>query len=83
MLAIQGWAHAQAHDKSRDVIVESLERQLASYRMVARRWTTARKAPSTARAIAAAVIGYVVQSAFSDIEIDVGQYCNGLSGLGQ
>lgn len=82
-LAIQGWAHAQAQDQARDVIAESLERQLASYRAAARRWTTARKAHSTARAIAAAVIGYVVQSAFNDLEIDVGQYCGGLMGLGQ
>ena len=82
-LAIQGWAHAQAQAKAHDVIAESFERQLGSYREVARRWTTARKAPSAARAIAAAVIGYIVQSAFSDTEIDVAEYCSGLIGLGQ
>ncbi len=82
-LAIQGWAHAQARPLAHTVIAESLERQLASFRAAATRWTTARKAPAAARALAAAVIGYVVQSAFSDNEIDVAQYCSGLTGLGQ
>jgi TetR/AcrR family transcriptional regulator, transcriptional repressor of aconitase len=81
-LAIQGWAHAQAQPKAHDVIDESIERQLASYQTAARRWTTARKAPAAARAIGAAVIGYIVQSAFNDTDIDVSQYCNGLIGLG-
>jgi len=82
-LAIQGWAHAQARPKAKEVITESLERQLASYRAAATQWATPRKAPAIARAIAAAVIGYVVQSAFSDTDIDVANYCSGLIGLGQ
>jgi TetR/AcrR family transcriptional regulator, transcriptional repressor of aconitase len=82
-LAIQGWAHAQARPKAQDVIAESFARQLESYRAVAARWTTPRKAPAAARAVAAAVIGYIVQSAFSDTELSVPQYCSGLIGLGQ
>jgi TetR/AcrR family transcriptional regulator, transcriptional repressor of aconitase len=82
-LAIQGWAYAQARPKAEAVITESLARQLASYRAAATQWTTARKAPAAARAIAAAVIGYVVQSAFSVADVDVAQYCSGLIELGQ
>jgi TetR/AcrR family transcriptional regulator, transcriptional repressor of aconitase len=82
-LAIQGWAHAQARPKANDVISESFTRQLAAYQTAAKQWTTARKAPAVARAIAGAVIGYIVQSAFSDTDIEVTQYCNGLVGLGQ
>jgi|SRR5271156_5945886 len=82
-LAIQGWAHAQAQPKAEAVITESLARQIASYRAVATRWTTPRKADSAARAIATAVIGYVVQSAFSATDIDVTEYCGGLIALGQ
>jgi TetR/AcrR family transcriptional regulator, transcriptional repressor of aconitase len=82
-LAIQGWAHAQARPKAQDVISESFARQLESYRAAATRWTTPRKAPAAATAIAAAVIGYLVQSTFSDSNIDVPQYCRGLIGLGQ
>jgi TetR/AcrR family transcriptional regulator, transcriptional repressor of aconitase len=81
-LAIQGWAHAQARPKAHDVISESFERQLASYQVAAAQWTTARKAPAAAKAIAAAVIGFVVQSTFSDIDIDVAQYCSGVVDFG-
>jgi TetR/AcrR family transcriptional regulator, transcriptional repressor of aconitase len=82
-LAIQGWAHAQARPKAQAVITESLAHQLESYRVAATRWTTPRKAPAAAQAIAAAVTGYVMQSAFSETDIDVAQYCNGLLALGQ
>jgi AcrR family transcriptional regulator len=82
-LAIQGWAHAQARPKARAVITESLARQLELYRAAATRWTTSRRAPAAAQAIAGAVIGYMVQSTFSDADIDVAQYCNGLVALGQ
>jgi TetR/AcrR family transcriptional regulator, transcriptional repressor of aconitase len=82
-LAIQGWAHAQARPKARAVITESFARQMESFHAVATRWTTPRRAPAAGQAIAAAVIGYVVQSAFSDDDIDVAQYCNGLTALGQ
>lgn len=81
-LAIQGWAHAQAHPKAEAVIAESLARQLASYRAAAIHWTTNRKAEAAARAIAAAVIGYVVQSAFSNTQLDVTQYCGALVAFG-
>jgi TetR/AcrR family transcriptional regulator, transcriptional repressor of aconitase len=80
-LAIQGWAHAQARPETKAIITESFARQLQSYRSAARRWTTRAKAEAAAQAIAAAVVGYVVQSAFSDGEIDVARYCNGLTAL--
>jgi AcrR family transcriptional regulator len=82
-LAIQGWAHAQTHPEARAVIIESFARQLESFRAAAARWTTSRRAPAAAEAIAGAVFGYLVQSTFSDADIDVAQYCNGLVGLGQ
>jgi len=63
------------------IITESFARQLESYRSAARRWTTRAKSEAAAQAIAAAVVGYVVQSAFSDTEIDVARYCNGLTAL--
>ena len=80
-LAIQGWAHAQARPQTKAIITESFARQLESYRHAALRWTTRAKAEAAAQAIAAAVVGYVVQSAFSDTEIDVARYCNGLRAL--
>ena len=80
-LAIQGWAHAQARPEARAIITESFARQLGSYRSAARRWTTRAKAEAAARAIAGAVVGYVVQSAFSDTEIDIARYCDGLTAL--
>jgi AcrR family transcriptional regulator len=80
-LAIQGWAHAQARPETRAIITESFARQLESYRSAARGWTTRAKSEAAARAIAAAVVGYVVQSAFSDTEIDIVRYCNGLTAL--
>lgn len=80
-LAIQGWAHAQSRPEARRVIDDSFARQVASYRTAATRWTTTRKAPAASRAIATAVIGYIVQGAFSDSDIDVSQYCAGLIGL--
>jgi TetR/AcrR family transcriptional regulator, transcriptional repressor of aconitase len=82
-LAIQGWAHAQTRPTARAMITESLARQLESYRAAATKWTTSRKAPAAAQAIAGAVFGYLVQSTFSDADIDVAQYCNGLVALGQ
>jgi TetR/AcrR family transcriptional regulator, transcriptional repressor of aconitase len=82
-LAIQGWAHAQARPEVRAVITESFARQLESYRVAAIKWATPKKAAGAAQAIAAAVIGYLVQSAFSDTDIDVAHYCSGLIALGQ
>lgn len=80
-LAIQGWAHAQARPQTKIVITESFGRQLASFRSAATRWTTRSKAEAAAQAIAAAVIGYIVQSTFSDTDLDVVRYCNGLTAL--
>ena len=82
-LAIQGWAHAQARPQAKVLINESFSRLMRSYEQAATRWTTTRKAPAAATAIASAVIGYVVQAAFSDDDIDTAQYCNGLLALGQ
>jgi TetR/AcrR family transcriptional regulator, transcriptional repressor of aconitase len=82
-LAIQGWAHAQSRPETKAVITESMARQLASYRSAAKNWTTSRKADDTVWAIGAAVIGYIVQSVFSDADIDVARYCGGLTGLSQ
>lgn len=80
-LAIQGWAHAQSRPEAKAVITASFARQLASFASAARRWTTRAQADAAARAVAAAVVGYVVQGAFSDAEIDVDRYCDGLTTL--
>jgi len=45
------------------------------------RWTSRGDAPAVAAAIAGAVIGYFVQSAFSHDDIDPKQYCKGFSRL--
>jgi hypothetical protein len=76
-----GWAHAHARPETNAIITKSFARQLESYRSAARRWTTRAKAETAVQAIAAAVVGYVVQSAFSDSEIDVARYCSGLTVL--
>lgn len=81
VLAIQGWAHAQSHPEAKAVISESFARQMASYRSAARRWTTPAKADGAARAVAAAVVGYIVESAFSEAEVNINQYCKGFSVL--
>lgn len=81
-LAIQGWAHAQSRPAAKAVITRSFAHQLMSFREVATRWTTADKADATALAIGAAAIGYIVQSAFADVEVDVNQFCTGFEPLG-
>lgn len=78
-LAIQGWANAQSRPETKAMIQDSIERQLASYRQAAKRWVGRAKVDTVARAVSAAVTGYVVQSAFSDAEIDPASYCEGLS----
>jgi hypothetical protein len=78
-LAIQGWAYAQSCPQTKAMIQGSIERQLASYRKAAKRWVPRAKVDTVARALAAAVIGYVVQSAFADTEIDPATYCEGLA----
>jgi hypothetical protein len=78
-LAIQGWANAQSRPETKAMIQDSVERQLASYRKAAKRWVARSKVDSVARAIAGAVIGYIVQSAFVDDEIDPVAYCAGLA----
>jgi TetR/AcrR family transcriptional regulator, transcriptional repressor of aconitase len=80
-LAIQGWAHAQSRPETRSMLMASLQRQLAIYARVATRWTSRANAHTLAAAIGGAVIGYVVQSTFSDDDIDPKRYCKGFSGL--
>ena len=70
-LAVQGWAHAQSRPGLKSVLTDSFSRQMASYRSAAARWSTPAEADAAAGAITAAVIGYVVQSAFSDTDVDV------------
>ena len=80
-LAIQGWAHAQSRPETKTMIKASLKRQLRAYQKAAESWSTTDNAPAAAIAIAGAVIGYVVQSAFSDSAIDPARYSRGLSQL--
>jgi TetR/AcrR family transcriptional regulator, transcriptional repressor of aconitase len=82
-LAVQGWAHAQSRPDLKTVLTDSFSRQVASYRSAAESWSTPAEADATAGAIAAAVIGYVVQSAFSDTDFDVEKYCSGLAAEGR
>ena len=56
---------------------------MVSYRSAAARWSTPAEADAAAGAITAAVIGYVVQSAFSDTDVDVEKYCSGMATLGR
>lgn len=81
-LAIQGWAYAQSRPQTRAMIQDSVERQLALYRRAAECWTDRRKVNAVATAMAGAVMGYVVQSAFADTEIDPAGYSDGLALLG-
>jgi len=81
VLAIQGWAHSQSHPEAKAVIAASFARQMSSYRSIAKRWTTPAKADGAARAVAAAVVGYIVESAFSETEVDVNRYCKGFTTL--
>lgn len=78
-LAIQGWAYAQSRPQTKAMIQDSVDRQLAVHRKAARRWTGRTKIDAVAMAIAGAVIGYVVQSAFADAEIDSVGYCDGIA----
>lgn len=78
-LAIQGWAYAQSRPQTKAMIQNSIERQLALHRKAARHWTGRSKIDAAAMAVAGAVIGYVVQSAFADAEIDAAAYCDGLA----
>lgn len=80
-LAIQGWAHAQSHPKTKSMIMASFQRQRAMYTDTVARWTSNADASAVGAAIGGAVIGYVVQSAFSDADIDPTHYSKGLSRL--
>jgi hypothetical protein len=64
------------------MITASFQHQRAIYRDTVAQWSGNAEAPAVAAAIGGAVIGYVVQSAFSDGDIDPKQYCKGLSRLG-
>jgi AcrR family transcriptional regulator len=83
VLAIQGWAHAQSHPEAKHVIAESIARQLTSYRSVAKRWTTSANSDGAARAVAAAVVGYIVESAFSEAEVNINRYSKGFAVLAE
>lgn len=80
-LAVQGWAHAQTRPETQAVVTASLARQLEIFRRAATRWTTPTRADDAARAVAAAVAGYIVLSAFNPVDIDVDTYCAGLGAL--
>ena len=64
------------------MIQDSAERQVALYRKAAKHWTDRRKVNSVATAMAGVVMGYVVQSAFADTEIDPAGYSDGIALLG-
>jgi hypothetical protein len=51
------------------------------FRIDVSRWTTRAEAPGVAAAIGGAVVGYVVQSTFTDGDIDPTRYCKGFSAL--
>jgi len=78
-LAVQGWAHAQSRPKTKAMIMASFQRLLAVYAEAATRWTTRADAPALATAIGGAVIGYLVQSTFSEQGIDPKLYFKGCS----
>ncbi|MGA9357445.1 MAG: hypothetical protein WBW75_05390 [Mycobacterium sp.] len=63
------------------MIAASFQRQRAIYTDTVAHWTSKADVPAVAAAIAGAVIGYVVQSAFSHDDIDPKQYCKGFSRL--
>jgi TetR/AcrR family transcriptional regulator, transcriptional repressor of aconitase len=78
-LAIQGWAFAQTRPAARAVVAESAARQRDLHAAAAKRWVPARRASAVGTALAGAMIGYAVQSAFSDDVIDPARYCAGLA----
>jgi len=80
-LAVQGWAHAQTQPKTKAMVVSAFGLQRAAFAEAVSRWTGRKDAPATAIAIGGAVIGYVVQSAFTDGDIDPKQYCRGVGSL--
>jgi len=80
-LAIQGWAHAQSRPETKAMLMASFQRQIAAYADAAARWTSKTNAETVAAALGGAVAGYVVQSAFSDEDIDPKRYCKGFSGF--
>ncbi len=80
-LAIQGWAHAQSQPETLAVVTESFARQSETFRRAATRWAGPGRADAAGSSIGAAVIGYVVLNAFSPNDIDIDEYCMGLSAL--
>lgn len=80
-LAVQGWAHAQTQPKTKAMLMAAFELQRSAFADAVSRWTGRKDAPATAAAIGGAVIGYVVQSVFTDGDIDPRQYCKGFAGL--
>ena len=80
-LAVQGWAHAQTQPKTKAMVVSAFGLQRAAFAEAVSRWTGRKDASATAIAIGGAVIGYIVQSAFTDGDIDPKQYCRGVGSL--
>jgi hypothetical protein len=56
------------------MVMASFQRQFATCTDLVARWTTRADAPAAAAVIGGAVIGYMVQSAFTDGDIDPNQY---------
>ncbi|MFT4086430.1 MAG: helix-turn-helix domain-containing protein [Gordonia sp. (in: high G+C Gram-positive bacteria)] len=78
VLAVQGWAYAQTRPTAKALVAEGAERQLALYRAAA-----ALDSDDVARAVAGALAGFIVQSTFTQTEIDVHAYCAALGELGR
>jgi TetR/AcrR family transcriptional regulator, transcriptional repressor of aconitase len=82
-LAVQGWAHAQTQPKTKAMVMAAFELQRTAFADAVSRWTGRKNAPATAAALGGAVTGYVVQSMFTDGELDPQRYCKGFAQLSQ
>ncbi|WAJ45063.1 TetR/AcrR family transcriptional regulator [Mycobacterium sp. Aquia_216] len=80
-LAVQGWAHAQTQPKTKAMVMAAFQAQRAAFADAVSRWTGRNDASAIAAAIGGAVIGYVVQSLFTDGGVDPRWYCQGIAGL--
>jgi TetR/AcrR family transcriptional regulator, transcriptional repressor of aconitase len=80
-VAIQGWAFSQTRPAARTALTESLQRQIVSFQAAAGRWVAAERAEAMATAMSGAMIGFAVQNAFGDVDVDVDRYCAGLVGV--
>jgi TetR/AcrR family transcriptional regulator, transcriptional repressor of aconitase len=80
-LAVQGWAHAQTQPKTKAMVMASFQLQRTALADAVSRWTGRKDAAATAVALGGAMIGYVVQSVFSDGDVDPRHYCKGIGRL--